>query len=197
LHLPASLQLIQGRVPAETDELNEGDLVLAAQKGDTASFRILYERYRDRVFSLISYTLRNPFLCEDVLQTVFVKVFQALPYFRHEAGFHTWLYRVALNECKNRKQRHRYLLPIDDFQDSLKEGGRGPDAHHELQQISRRVQEAVLELRPKLRAVVVLKYVEELSYEEIASILGCSPGTVASRLNRALAILEPRLRSLR
>ena len=78
----------------------ERDLIVAAQKGDTLAFKKLYERYRDRVYSLIYYNLNDAHLAEDVAQTVFVKAFQALPSFRMESGFLTWIYRVALNECK-------------------------------------------------------------------------------------------------
>ncbi|HSP06953.1 MAG TPA: sigma-70 family RNA polymerase sigma factor [Acidobacteriota bacterium] len=193
------LRLIRSANEEEASEPQERNLILAAQDGDAAAFKVLYERYRDRVFSLISYTLKDPPLAEDVLQTVFVKVFQALPYFRHESGFHTWIYRVALNECKNRRRRRRLFVPIDQLAGSLPEvdPGTAPDAMHSSRQVSRMVQEAVLGLRPKLRSVIVLRYVEELSYEEIASVLGCSPGTVASRLHRALSILETRLSALR
>ena len=183
----------------EGSEPAERDLIVEAQKGDTAAFKVLYERYRDRVFSLINYTLKDRTLSEDTLQTVFVKVFQALPFFRHESGFHTWIYRVALNECRNRKRRRRLFVPIEDIANSMNkpDPATAPDALHASRELSRIIQKAVLDLRPKLRSVVVLKYVEELSYEEIATVLGCSPGTVASRLHRALGILESRLAPLR
>lgn len=192
------LRLIQSGRDSEAGP-EERELILAAQDGDRGAFRVLYERYRDRVFSLISYTLKDPPLSEDVLQTVFVKVFQALPFFRHESCFHTWIYRVAINECRNRKRQRRLFVPIEDVQGRWNEpsAGMSPDVVHETQQIAGEIQRAVLELRPKLREVVVLKYVEELSYEEIAAVLGCSQGTVASRLHRALSILEARLQALK
>src|SRR5262249_7570931 len=132
---------------------------------------------------------------EDALQSVFVKVFQALPFFRLESCFLTWVYRVALNECKNRKRRRQIFVPISEFGDCFNEAdpAAGPDQVQLSDQMSQAVRRAVMELNPKLRAVVVLKYLEELSYEEVADILDCSPGTVASRLHRALDALEKRL----
>lgn len=193
------LRLIRSAAEEESSGPAERELIVDAQNGNTAAFKVLYERYRDRVFSLINYSLKDRTLAEDTLQTVFVKVFQALPFFRHESGFHTWIYRVALNECRNRKRSRRLFVPIENFAGRLNEPdpGAAPDAMHASREMNRIIQNAVLELRPKLRSVVVLKYVEELSYEEIATVLGCSPGTVASRLHRALGILEGRLSSLR
>lgn len=193
------LRLIKSEETQEQERQGEHELIVAAQEGDRGAFRILYEKYRDRVFSIISYTLKDRLLSEDVLQTVFIKVFEALPYFRHESCFHTWIYRVTVNECRNRKRTRRLFVPLEDHESSLNEpdSAPAPDAAQAALQVNKKIQEAVLELRPKLREVVVLKYVEELSYEEMASVLGCSPGTVASRLHRALGLLETRLASLR
>jgi RNA polymerase sigma-70 factor, ECF subfamily len=183
---------------AELNEL-ELDLIRAAQQGDTSAFKQLYEQYYDRVYGLIYYSLIDGHQAEDALQTVFVKVFQALPFFRLESSFLTWIYRVALNECKNRNRRRKIFIPLSWISDALShpDPAPTPDVVHASQELGLHVREAVMNLKPEYRTVVVLKYLEELSYEEISSILGCSPGTVGSRLNRALQILEERLRPLR
>ena len=178
---------------------NEELLIVSAQQGNTAAFKELYEHYRQKVYNLVYYSLDDVDQTEDVLQTVFIKVFQAMPYFRLESGFLTWIYRVALNECKNRKRRRKLFIPISHINDGIDERDPAPtpEAIHVAEQTGRLVRKAVRALKPKYRSVVVLKYLEEMSYEEIAATLGCSSGTVASRLYRALEILQKQLGTLR
>ena len=120
-----------------------------------------------------------------------------LPGFRFEASPATWMYRIALNECLNQQQRRgashvpfEEILGSDDEYDSAVP----PDLAHASRERREIIRQAVMELSPTLRAVVVLKYIEGLSYEEMAEVLDCSQGTVASRLSRALRQLESRLR---
>lgn len=181
-------------------DLQERDLVVAAQCGDKAAFRQLYELYRDRVYSLIRYSVSDASLAEDLLQTVFVNVYRALPGFRFEASFSTWIYRIAANACTNARQRRKApFVPLEALLGSGDEidSEIGPDERYALNQRQQILCQAVDELSPKLREAVVLRYVEGLSYDEIAAVLGCAPGTVASRLNRALSELESRLRLVR
>ena len=179
---------------------DERDLVLAAQHGDRAAFKALYDRYRDRVFNFIFYSLGDEIWAEDVLQIVFLKIYKGLPGFRLASELATWIYRIALNECINQQQRRgaphvpfEAILGSSDEMDSAAL----PDLLHAESEKREIIRQAVLELSPKLRVVVALKYSEGLSYDEIAKVLDCAPGTVASRLNRALAELETRLRPLR
>jgi RNA polymerase sigma-70 factor, ECF subfamily len=183
--------------PSSSSLPDERALVVQAQQGDTAAFKQLYEHHKDRVYNIIIYSLKERHSAEDVLQTVFVKAYAALPYFRQESNFLTWIYRVALNECKNRRRRKRIFVPLSESADAWNRSDVAslPDEQHAREQMQQKVREAVLTLRPKLRTVVVLRYVEDLSYEEIAAILGSTPGTVASRLHRALAALETKLRT--
>jgi RNA polymerase sigma-70 factor, ECF subfamily len=174
--------------------------IVAAQHGDREAFKELYDRYRDRVYNLIFYATGDELGAEDVLQIVFVKIYRGLPGFRFEASFATWIYRITVNECLNlqrgRRAQHipfEALLGSDDEMDS----GAAADLQHAEGERREIIHRAVMELTPKLRAVVALKYLEDLSYEEIASVLDCSSGTVASRLNRALSNLEARLSPLR
>jgi len=193
-----SFHLVELRRDDESvDAQQERNLIVSAQQGNTYAFQQLYERYRDRVYTVIYYNLNDLQLAEDVAQNVFVKAFEALPSFRMESTFLTWIYTIAINECKNRKRQRRFFITWDKKLDDTIDPAGSPDTLHVSQEMNVLVRRAVMELSPKLRSVVVLKYLEELSYDEIASVLGCSPGTVASRLNRALIALESRLRRLK
>ncbi|HKA22082.1 MAG TPA: RNA polymerase sigma factor [Blastocatellia bacterium] len=146
-----------------------------------------------------SYSIGEQLRAEDVLQIVFVKIFKACPDFRFEASLATWIYRIALNECLN-QQRRRGLqqVPFEALLGRDEEPtAAAVDLHHAESERREIVRRAVMELSAKLRAVVALRYIDELSYEQIAEALDCSAGTVASRLNRALGQLEKRLRPLR
>src|SRR5262245_1864958 len=179
--------------------LDERAMVIAAQQGNRDAFRLLYERYRDRVYNFIFYSIGDHLRAEDVLQVVFVKIFKGLPGFRFEASLATWIYRIALNECLNQQRRRGIQqVPFEALLGSDEEPvSAAADRQHAEAERREIVHRAVMELSPKLRAVVALRYVDELSYEQIADVLGCSAGTVASRLNRALGQLEKRLRPLR
>jgi RNA polymerase sigma-70 factor (ECF subfamily) len=185
-------------IPAQ--DRHERALVEAVLAGDRSAFRELYDSYRDRVFNLAAFSLGDASLAEDVLQAVFLSVHRALPTFRFEASLATWIYRITLNECAARRKRPaKTYVPLEALLGSGEEidPDIGPDeqlARTERQEI---LQRAVMELSPKLRTVVILRYVEGLSYEEIGAVLDCSPGTVASRLHRALAELERRLHLLK
>ena len=181
-------------------DIDERATVIAAQQGDRDAFKSLYERYRDRVYNIIFYSIGDEVRAEDVLQIVFVKVYQGLPGFRFEASLSTWIYRIALNECLNQqRKRGVHHVPFEALLGSDEEFDSGASADRQHAESERReiIHRVVMELSPKLRAVVALKYLDGLSYEEIAAVLECSPGTVASRLNRALTQLEVRLRPLR
>lgn len=181
-------------------ESDERELVAGVRGGDRAAFREIYERYRDRVYRLIFYSLNERLLAEDILQTVFLKIYRSLPGFRFESSLSTWIYRIALNECMNQnRRRNPEHVPIESILGSGEDidTALAPDDQHARNELQRIVQQTVFDLPPKLRSVVVLKYLEELSYDQIAEVLECAPGTVASRLNRALAEMESRLQPLR
>jgi RNA polymerase sigma-70 factor, ECF subfamily len=181
-------------------DLRERELIISAQGGDRAAQKSIYKLYRERVHNIVFYSLGDAVFAEDVSQAIFLKIFRALPGFRFESSLATWIYRIALNECMNQNRRTgAQYVPLDailgsgdDIDTTLL-----PDLEHERSQRQEIIQQAVMELSPKLRTVIVLKYLEGLSYEEIAQVLDCSIGTVASRLSRALAGLESRLRPLR
>ena len=100
------------------NDFEERDTITAAQQGDRAAFKTLYERYRDRVYNLIFYSMGDELSAEDVLQIVFVKVYRGLPGFRFEASFATWIYRITINECLN-QQRGRGVQHLRPMQSTL------------------------------------------------------------------------------
>lgn len=178
----------------------ERELVDAAKRDDRDAFKALYDRYRDRVYNLAFYSLGEALWAEDVLQIVFLKVFRGLTGFRFESEFATWIYRITFNECRNqRRRRGARHVPIEEILGGAEESDSRelPDAEQLERERRQIIQRALMDISPKLRAVVVLKYIDGLSYDEIARVLGCAPGTVASRLNRALSDLEARLHPLR
>ena len=188
------------KVRESQPDFEERATIVAAQQGDRDAFKVLYERYRDRVYNIIFYSMGDELRAEDVLQIVFVKIYQGLPKFRFEASLATWIYRIVLNESLNQQRgRSAQHVPFEALLGSDEEldSGAAADLQHAEGERREIVHRAVMELSPKLRAVVALKYLDGLSYQEIATVLDCSPGTVASRLNRALTQLEARLRPLR
>jgi RNA polymerase sigma-70 factor, ECF subfamily len=174
--------------------------ILAAQRGEPGAFREIYNKYRGRIYSLVAYSVGDPAQAQDVLQAVFIKVFRGLARFRSESSLATWIYRIAHNECHEYHRRSKPpFVPLEAVLGSADEVDRKPSSHdqHARRERDLIIQQAVMQLSFKMREVVVLKYVEGLSYDDIARVLRCAPGTVASRLNRALAELAERLRPFR
>jgi len=170
---------------------------VAAQRGDEAAFRELYQAYRDPIWTLINSLIRDSLQAQDVLQNVFFKAFRGLRSFRFQSCLFTWIYRIAHNECRNHlRKRSLPQIPLGAIVGSRDEidGTQVPDR---LEGPKAALRNAVMELPFKMREVIVLKYMEDLSYKDMSRILGCPPGTVASRLNRALAELEARMRPFR
>lgn len=192
---------LQSETKSPLSGIPERDLIRDAIGGSHSAFREIYVRNRDRLYNIIFYSLGDADRAHDVLQTVFLKAYRALPEFRHDARLGTWLCRIALNECTNLKMRARARhVPIEELLGSAFEfdrTGASPDDVYAHAQRSEILQRAVQDLSPKLRSVVVLRYVEGMSYDEMADVLECSAGTVASRLNRALAELQTRLKFLK
>jgi RNA polymerase sigma-70 factor (ECF subfamily) len=163
----------------------------------TDELRELYERYAARIRTLAHYTLGSRAAADDVVQTVFLKASQSLATFRGQAAPGTWLWRIAVNQCNDelRRRRRTEEVPLDAIL-GWADDAASPEQRHGVKEIDEIVARALLELSPKLRTVVVLRYVDEMPYDEIAAILGCSIGTVSSRLARALTKLEQTLRPI-
>lgn len=173
---------------------------MTAQRGDSEAFRNIYDAYRERIWSLVYYSIGDSLQAQDVVQTVFFKAFRSIRSFRLESSLFTWIYRIAHNECRNyQRRRGASHVSLDEILGSRDEIDANPiSIGHEARVEGEAVlQQALMQLPFKMREVVVLKYLEGLSYVEMSRVLGCAPGTVASRLNRALAELGERLRPFR
>jgi RNA polymerase sigma-70 factor, ECF subfamily len=174
----------------------ERELVQACQRGERDAFRALFEQYRHKVYSIALRFSGDDATAMDIAQDTFVKLFSSIRDFRGDSSFDTWIYRLVVNSCMDHRRRAWRVMPLaDHFHQTLRDPG---DAMKELLRSERggQVRAAVERLTPDLRIVIVLRYTEGLSYEQIADVLGCSQGTVASRLNRAHKRLEQRLSRL-
>ncbi len=179
---------------AMADQLIDGRVIEACRQGDRAAFQLLFETYKDKVFSIAVYSSGDRSLAEDVTQQIFLKLFTAIRQFRGDSEFTTWLYRLVVNACLDERRRRRKLVP---WGETVAVGNPSEKKPQEKQyarlEVAEAVREAIGELKPKFRLPILLKYIEGLSYEEIASVMGCSKGTVASRLNRGHSQLAKRL----
>ena len=174
-------------------------LIEACQAGDREAFRMLFENYKDRVFSIAVFSFAgDEAAARDVSQQVFLKLMTSISQFRGESAFTTWLYRLVVNACTDEQRKRRRFLPFGESTPMSRIEERRPqEKRYAKLEISESVQAAIQQLKPKQRMAILLKYVEDLSYEEIAGVLGCSKGTVASRLNRGHQALARKLVHLR
>ena len=171
----------------------------ACRRGDRAAFRTVYNAYKDRVFSIALYTLHgNADLAADVTQQVFIKLMDRIASFRGDSQFSTWLYRLVTNACLDaqRRSKSRSLAVDSNVLETLPDPASLEKAFARTQ-TAELVKRAVSALPSKLRLAMLLRYFDELSYEEIAVALNCSRGTVASRLNRGHRLLAKSLAHLR
>ncbi|HXE62282.1 MAG TPA: sigma-70 family RNA polymerase sigma factor [Bryobacteraceae bacterium] len=181
---------------AETMVLEETDreLVEACQRGESDAFRALFERYKDKVYSIALRYSGDAASAEDIAQESFLKLFVGIGGFRGESSFSAWLYRLVVNSCLDQKRRAWRLTPLlDDALDLLRSPGQNALDGMMHEEISAHLRSVLAGLSDEQRMLVVLRYTQSLSYDEIAEILGTSTGTIASRLNRIHRTLERRL----
>jgi RNA polymerase sigma-70 factor, ECF subfamily len=180
------------------EQLIDGRVIEACQQGDRAAFQLLFETYKDKVFSIAVYSSGGDrAVADDVTQQIFLKLFTAIRQFRGESEFTTWLYRLVVNACLDERRRRRRLLPWGETVAMSNPSEKKPqEKQYARLEVTEAVRAAIGELKPKFRLPILLKYIEGLSYEEIASVMGCSKGTVASRLNRGHSQLAKRLSHL-
>jgi RNA polymerase sigma-70 factor (ECF subfamily) len=173
---------------------HDTDILEGCRRGDPTAQRRLFERYADRVHSIALHYLRgDEAAAKDVTQEVFVKAFRSASGFRAEAQLSTWLYRITAHACIDELRRRRRLLFFGDLPPAL----HGSVTQRPTESGTPEITAAVGRLSPRLRLTVLLRYFDDLSYDEIARTLGCTPGTVASRLHRAHTILARELAHLR
>jgi RNA polymerase sigma-70 factor (ECF subfamily) len=181
-------------------------LVERVQRGDKHAFDLLVSKYQRKLGRLISRFVRDPAEAEDVTQDAFIKAYRALPGFRGESAFYTWLYRIGINTAKN------YLVALgrraptstqfdaeesEDFEGAeLLQDVNTPENELMSKQVAGVVNASLLQLPEDLRTALTLREIEGLSYEEIAEIMGCPIGTVRSRIFRAREAIAVNLRPL-
>ena len=181
------------------ERMIDGDVIEACQQGDCEAFRLLFEAYKDKVFSIAAYSVDGDrSVADDITQQIFLKLFTAIRQFRGESEFTTWLYRLVVNACLDERRRRRRFLPWGETVSIPAPISKIPqEKDYARLEVAEAVRAAVGELKPKFRLPILLKYIEGLSYEEIAVVMGCSKGTVASRLNRGHSQLAKRLAHFR
>lgn len=181
-------------------------LVERAQRGDQQAFGMLVEKYQRKLGRLLSRMVRDQAEVEDVVQETFIKAYRALPNFRGDSAFYTWLYRIGINTAKNylvslgRRPQVSQEVEIEDaenFDDSHELGtAETPETAMMTKEIAKTVNESVMSLPDELRTAITLREIEGLSYEEIATLMSCPIGTVRSRIFRARETIAARLRPL-
>lgn len=180
----------------------DSDLIAACRQpeseGFERAFEELFARYRERVYAIAFRVVGNAMDALDVVQESFALVFRKLHGFRGGSLFSTWLFRIVVNCSIDHRRKRSFVRPTKGAQTTLEElidESPQPSDHVVTREIGDQVQEAISLLSPKLRAILALRYLEEMSYEELAATLGLSLGTVKSRLARAHLALESVLRS--
>lgn len=188
---------------SETD--SDSKLVEMVQRGDQEAFNLLVLKYQHRVLKLVNRYVRDPSEAEDITQEAFIKAYKALPTFRGDSAFYTWLYRIAANTAKNvlvssRRRMVDYNLDMQDPEDyaaqSLLKEADTPEGMLLTEEIRKTVTDTMQQLPDDLREAITLRELEGLSYEEIAEVMDCPVGTVRSRIFRAREAIDRKLRPL-
>ncbi len=181
-----------------SDNPTTNDLLAECRNGNRNAIHDLYVQHQRRVFSIaLNFFGGNAERAEDVTQQVFLKLFRKFD-FRGDSAFTTWLYRMTVNACIDEARKSKRFLNYEDwfgFAEPVTKMSLNEKMHS--REISEEVQAVVASLKPKYRVPILLKYVEELSYQEIADVLECSIGTISSRMNRGHRLLAAKLEHLR
>jgi RNA polymerase sigma-70 factor (ECF subfamily) len=188
-------------------DVSDLSLVRRVQRGDKGAFDALVLKYQHKLVKLVMRYVRNPAEAEDIAQEAFIKAYRALPQFRGDSAFYTWLYRIAINTAKNAVvsrdrspieyniDRHDATEESYDMQGRMKDS-ETPEGLVLTDEIRTTVNAAIDALPEDLRTAIVLRELEGLSYEEIAAAMDCPVGTVRSRIFRAREAIDRRLREV-
>ena len=187
-------------------DVSDLSLVRRVQRGDKGAFDALVLKYQHKLVKLVMRYVRNPAEAEDIAQEAFIKAYRALPQFRGDSAFYTWLYRIAINTAKNAvvsrdRSPVEYDLDRSNTDESYDMQGRMKDSETPeglvlTDEIRSTVNAAIDALPEDLRTAIVLRELEDLSYEEIAAAMACPVGTVRSRIFRAREAIDRRLREV-
>jgi RNA polymerase sigma-70 factor (ECF subfamily) len=181
------------------------ELVARVQKGDKKAFDVLVIKYQQKVIKLVMRFVRDPVEAQDVAQEAFIKAYRALPKFRGDSAFYTWLYRIAINTAKNHLVAQGRRPPNDDIDAVEAEQYEGAVALKEhatpehmilKDELQDTVFRAIDDLPEDLRTAITLREIEGFSYDEIAQAMNCPVGTVRSRIFRAREAIDNRIRPL-
>lgn len=194
-----------GGAAAGNREIDQA-LVERAQRGDKQAFGMLVEKYQRKLGRLLSRLIRDQAEVEDVVQESFIKAYRALPNFRGDSAFYTWLYRIGINTAKNylvamgRRPQVSNDIEIEDAE-NFEDGDElrtmeTPETELMTKEIAQTVNDTVASLPEELRTAITLREIEGLSYEEIATLMSCPIGTVRSRIFRARETIAQKLRPL-
>jgi RNA polymerase sigma-70 factor (ECF subfamily) len=188
---------------SEEKRRRDDQWVLRARQGDVKAFDRLVGEYQGRIYALLYNMTSNKEDAEDLLQEVFIKAFEALPRFKGHSSFYTWIYRIAVNRAINfvKKRKRRRGLSLDDVDMAIERdpalvemsSSETPDRMIGLKELQEKLNTAIQNLSENHRTVVVLHDIQGLPHQEIADILGCSTGTVRSRLFYARQQLQAQL----
>ena len=188
-----------------SSQSSDKKLVKRVQKGDKGAFDLLVLKYQHKIVNLVMRYVRDPELALDITQEAFIKAYRALPRFRGDSAFYTWMYRIAVNTAKNHlaAQRRRPMNVELDMQDpdqydlhaKLKETDT-PEALTLSKELQDTVERAIAALPEDLRTAIILRELEGMSYEEIAQTMECPVGTVRSRIFRARDAISKKVGSL-
>jgi RNA polymerase sigma-70 factor, ECF subfamily len=198
---PSSSQESRVAVAKDTDQ----ELVRRVQAGDRRAFDLLFSRYQHKIAGLVSRYVRTNEEIEDIVQESFIKAYRALPRFRGESAFYTWLYRIAINTSKNylvAKSRRPPDVDIDAEESEFADGSEflheseNPENALTRDELAGVIDQAIRDLPDDLRSAVTLREFDGLSYEQIAEIMDCPVGTVRSRIFRAREAIDERIRPL-
>lgn len=184
----------------------DAELVARVQRGDKRAFDLLVLKYQRKIMRLLSRMIREPAEVEDVAQEAFIKAYKALPQFRGDSAFYTWLYRIAINTARNwqvasgRRPVTLNAIESEDGEtfnqiDNLTDIST-PESQMASRQIVETVNAAIAALPEDLRTAIVLREIEGMSYEDIAQSMGCPIGTVRSRIFRAREAIAAQLRPI-
>lgn len=183
----------QQTAPHPVTEPGDDLLITRFQAGDEDAFRWLLERYAERIRNLVYGIFHDADLIDDITQDVFIKAYRALPGFRFDASFYTWLYRITVNHCRDimRRQKRRNMLSLQTLLENRdRELTEKTSVQPQDNDTQEWVQRGLQKLPDKYRIPVVLKDLEGCTYEEMADIMQCELGTVKSRLSRGRSMLR-------